>query len=85
MNATQYMKNVGKSLGYIAIDSFKQMNPAIAAVYDNAKEFTQDLYQTIDDFKGKAVGSNGDSLTSKAKSIYLSKSFFAISISPILL
>ena len=69
MNATQYMKNVGKSLGYIAIDSFKQMNPAIAAVYDNAKEFTQDLYQTIDDFKGKAVGSNGDSLTSKAKSI----------------
>ena len=68
MNASQYMKNVGKSLGYIAIDSFKQMNPAIAAVYDNAKEFTQDLYQTIDEFKGKAIGSDADSLSSKAKS-----------------
>ena len=68
MNASQYLKNVGKSLGYIAIDSFKQMNPNIAAVYDNAKEFTSDLYQTIDDFKAKAVGSDSASLKSKAQS-----------------
>ena len=68
MNASQYLKNVGKSLGYIAVDSFKQMNPNIAAVYDNAKEFTSDLYQTIDDFKAKAVGSDQTSFKSKAKS-----------------
>ena len=67
MNASQYLKNVGKSLGYIAVDSFKQMNPNITAVYDNAKEFTSDLYQTIDDFTYKFKGSGESSLNPKSK------------------
>ena len=68
MNAAQYIKNVGKSMGYIAIDTFKSMNPAVAEFYANAKEFSTDLYQTIDDFKGKAVGNDSDSIKTKVKS-----------------
>ena len=68
MNPAQYIKNVGKSMGYIAIDTFKAMNPAVAEFYSNAKELSTDLYQTIDDFKGKAVSNNPDSIKSKFKS-----------------
>ena len=68
MNATQYLRNVGKSMGYIAIDSFKHMAPNTHALFENAKDFSSDLYQTINDFKGKAAGSGADSLKGTIKS-----------------
>ena len=67
MISPQYIKNVGKSMGYIAIDTFKKMNPAVAEFYSNAKEFSTDLYQTINDFKGTAVGNDSSSIKSKFK------------------
>ena len=68
MNAAQYMKNVGKSMGYIAIDSFKKMSPGLAAVYDNAKDFTSELFDTIDDFKYNIASIDNDkSVASKVK------------------
>ena len=67
MVSTQYIKNVGKSMGYIAIDTFKKMNPAVAEFYSNAKGFSTDLYQTINDFKGTAVGNDSSSIKSKFK------------------
>jgi len=67
MNATQYLRNVGKSMGYVAIDSFKNMAPNTAALFENAKDFSSDLYQTINDFKGKAVGADTGSLKGSIK------------------
>lgn len=67
MNASQYLRNVGKSMGYIAIDGFKNLAPNTSALFSNAKDFSSDLYQTINDFKGKAVGSGTDSIKSSIK------------------
>ncbi len=67
MNASQYLRNVGKSMGYIAIDGFKNLAPNTSALFSNAKDFSYDLYQPINDFKGKAVGSGTDSIKSSIK------------------
>lgn len=51
MNALQYMKNVGKSLGYATIDVAKSYNYSSVALADSAKDLGVDLYQSIKDFK----------------------------------
>lgn len=51
MNAINYMKNVGKSFGYIVNDVVKEYNPAIYGLTKSAKDLTSDIYKSIDDFK----------------------------------
>lgn len=51
MNALQYVKNVGKSFGYSAIDAFKEYNPQVTELAKGAKELSSDLYDKIQDFK----------------------------------
>ena len=50
-NAITYVKNVGKSFGYSAIDVFKEYNPQVTALASGAKELGSTLYQSIDNFK----------------------------------
>src|SRR5574344_143594 len=60
MNALQYMKNVGKSLGYASIDVVKSSNPSVAAFAKSAKELGSDLYQSIKDFKETPSGTRSE-------------------------
>ena len=60
VNALQYIKNVGKSFGYAAIDAFGEYNPQIKSLASGAKEFSSDLYQTIDDFKATMTDTDSE-------------------------
>ena len=60
MNALTYVKNVGKSFGYASIDIFKEAMPSITSMASNAKELSSDLYQSVKDFKAKAIGIDGE-------------------------
>ena len=51
LNGLNYVKNVGKSFGYTAIDVLKDYNQGLVAFGSGAAEFSSDLYQTISDFK----------------------------------
>ena len=59
MNGLSYLKNVGKSFGYATADIFKQAMPVVGSMAEEAKEFSTDLYDSIKDFKAKAVGFDG--------------------------
>lgn len=54
MNAFTYIKNVGKSFGYSAVDVLKSYNTSSVSFAKNTKEFGVDLYQSIRDFKENA-------------------------------
>lgn len=54
MNAVQYIKNVGKSFGYVAVDTLKEYNPAITSTISQAKDLSTDLYQFVKDIKSSA-------------------------------
>ena len=54
MNALSYIKNVGKSFGYSAVDVIKSYNTASVSFAKNTKEFVTELYQSIRDFKENA-------------------------------
>ena len=71
MNAISYIKNVGKSFGYAAIDVLKDYNPAITSLAKNTKEFTTDMYDSIKDFKENASSSykSDDSIVKDAKDV----------------
>lgn len=62
MNAISYIRNVGRSFGYIAVDVVKDYNPAITSMARSAKDLSSDLYQTVSDFKSnissKAIDMN---------------------------
>lgn len=60
LNGFRYVKNVGKSLGYSAIDVLKSYNPAITTMASGAKEFGSDLYQSIDSFKADLKSTKDD-------------------------
>lgn len=63
MNAISYIRNVGKSFGYIAVDVIKDYNPAATAFAQSAKDLGSELYQSVSDFKSN--------LTTKASEINL--------------
>ena len=46
-NAFQYIANVGKSVGYSAIDTFKEMNPALSDFADQNGELGKILYESV--------------------------------------
>lgn len=59
-NAISYLRNVGRSLGYATIDIAKEYNPSIFAFAEGAKDLGEQLYDTIDDFKGSFSSSNDE-------------------------
>ena len=65
-NALSYMKNVAKSFGYAFADNFNEMNPTVSALFRETKDLTQDLYESIADFKGKTANVDG-SISSQIK------------------
>ena len=50
-NALTYLRNVGKSLGYSAVDTFKEYNPGMAAIAKSASELGSELYESVKSFK----------------------------------
>ena len=65
MNAVQYIKNVGKSFGYIAVDTLKDYNPAITSTISQAKDLSSDLYHYVKDMKSSA----GDRMSKSESSL----------------
>ena len=70
MNAFTYLKNVGKSLGYAAVDTFKDINPTTASFIASGKEAGEELFSTVKDFTAsvKSANDDPDSLLGLAKS-----------------
>ena len=70
MNALSYLKNVGKSFGYAAVDIYQNLNPTTSSYIAQGKEFSEDLYESVKSFKAKAkdANNNSDSLLGLAKS-----------------
>ena len=82
VNARQYIKNVGKSFGYLAADYFGSNNPAVKSLIDSIKEATNELKSAIDDIKDKAKeGSNEKNLL--AEPIQVGQDFIGNFISDI--
>ena len=50
MNAIQYVRNAGRSLGYATVDVLKSYNPAISSSISQVKELSSEVYQSIKDF-----------------------------------
>ena len=55
-NALSYMRNVVNSAGYAFVENFKTMNPVVSDLFKESKALTTSLYDSIVDFKAKAVG-----------------------------
>ena len=51
VNMSNYIKNLGKSVGYSAIDKVKKMNPAIVNMTEANADLTKDLYKGIKNYK----------------------------------
>src|SRR5574344_1856120 len=51
MNAFTYIKNVGKSAKYIAIDIAKDYSPGLSSLAEQASELGPELYKSIKEFK----------------------------------
>lgn len=49
-NAANYVKNVGRSFGYAAIESLGNTSPTLKALFSDNKDTVQSLYQEIKDF-----------------------------------
>ena len=53
-NAISYIKNVGKSLGYVTKEVLKDNNPTLVSLGKQAKDATSSIYNSIKDFSYKA-------------------------------
>ena len=51
INLSNYIKNLGKSVGYSAIEKIKAMNPATVSLIEANKDLTKDLYKNVKDYK----------------------------------
>lgn len=69
MNAISYIKNVGRSFGYMAVDVLKEYNPAITELASQTKELTTDIYDSIKDFKENSSNSKAESAFKTGKEI----------------
>ena len=52
VNPIQYVKNVGRSFGYMAVEKFEEKNPALKALKEENKELVKDVYKAVKDWKG---------------------------------
>ena len=74
VNARQYIKNVGKSFGYVTAEYFSNKNPAVKSLMDNVKSATNEIKSTVEDLKDKAKeGKNEKNLL--AEPIQVGKDF----------
>ena len=53
-NAISYMKNLGKSITYSSIDTFKQLNPVVTSFYQTNEDIFRDSYRAIKNIKETA-------------------------------
>ena len=60
VNAREYIKNVGKSFGYVATDYFGNKNPAIKAIVDEAKETASEAKSALSDLKNMAKNNKNE-------------------------
>ena len=67
--AFNYIKNVGKSLGYVSIGTMSTLNPVISATLKSTKEFNSTVYSSIKDFKDNSKEYNPDSPISQVSSV----------------
>ena len=51
VNLSSYIKNLGKSVGYSAVDKVKKMNPTIENLVNANEDLTKDLYKNVKDYK----------------------------------
>lgn len=53
-NALSYIRNVGKSVGYMSINVAKEMNPTIKGFSDTNSDIRKDMYLSVKSLKKKA-------------------------------
>ena len=53
-NPVQYVKNVTRSVGYVAKESLKELNPTIAEFADTNNDTIREMYSAARDFKKNA-------------------------------
>lgn len=53
-NITTYVKNATRSLGYVAMDTIKDVNPVIADFADTNTDALKEMYNAVKDFKKTA-------------------------------
>lgn len=69
-NAISYLRNVGKSFGYAAIDIAKEYNPGLFTFAEGVKDLGEELYSSIDNFKGNFNSSRDEkNFVNSAKSV----------------
>ena len=70
MNAMAYLKNVGKSMGYIAVDIYKDYHPVSSSFMSESKQFGQELYEGVKSFSASVqdAKTDPDSLLNLGKS-----------------
>ena len=60
VNAREYIKNVGKSFGYMATDYFGNSNPAVKALVKEAQETASEAKSALSELKEKAKNSKNE-------------------------
>ena len=51
VNLSSYIRNLGKSVGYSAIDKIKKMNPTMVNLIETNEDLTKDLYKNVKNYK----------------------------------
>lgn len=64
-NAITYIKNVGKSVGYVSFDVVKKMNPVFSDFAETNGELATDMYKSIRDIKKNAKDAPNKIMNSK--------------------
>ena len=60
VNAREYIKNVGKSFGYVAADYFGDKNPAVKAIVQEAKETASEAKSALTDLRNRAKNNKNE-------------------------
>lgn len=64
-NAITYIKNVGKSIGYVSFEALKDINPVFADFAETNGELATDMYKSVRDLKKNAKESPNKVMNSK--------------------
>ena len=51
VNLASYIKNLGKSVGYSAVEKVKKMNPTMVNLLETNEDLTKDLYKAVKNYK----------------------------------
>lgn len=67
-NVSTYIKNVGKSFGYVVGDIMKEYNPVITSIASDTKDTVEDLYSSIKPFVSSKPDLNEKTLSGTIRS-----------------